>query len=236
MVLSMFTDQIPVIVIDNSPNRVSQLPWQHWSNVIYYHTGYNAGYGEGHNIALKLAPPSDFHLVINPDIILHSETLWKMLCYMNKQPDIALLSPKILNPDGSVQRLNRRTPAVLDLILRHIPDLFVTTGIRRRLRHHEMMDVGYESECDVECMSGAFMLLRRSVFEQIGGFDPRYFMYFEDFDLCKRLQKAGFRTVYYPEVSVTHQWERASSKQINMTFTHIRSMILFFNKFGWHWF
>lgn len=223
------------VVVDNSPTADLEPVATETGSVTYRHAPSNLGYGKGHNLAVQLAPPSDFHLIVNPDIVLSPEALPQMVRYLLHHPDIGLLGPKLLHPDGSIQHLNRRLPTVLDLVLRRLPRRLLTPAMQRRIRHHEMQDVGYEQVYDVACMSGAFMLCRRSAFDLVGGFDQGYFMYFEDFDLCRRLQCAGFRTVYYPFATAVHLWGRASTKEIRMTLVHIQSMMRFFNKWGWRW-
>ncbi|WP_157046224.1 glycosyltransferase family 2 protein [Geotalea uraniireducens] len=98
---------------------------------------------------------------------------------------------------------------------------------------YEMKDIGYEDICDVEFMSGSFMFCRTDALTAVGGFDDRYFMYLEDADLSRKIQQAGYRTVYFPTAKVTHLWERASYKSLQMTWIHIRSAIAYFNKWGW---
>lgn len=222
-------------IIDNSPTPVLQSAVSGIPNTAYHFAGQNLGYGKGHNLGLALSPPSMFHLIVNPDIIVNPGTLEQMLLFMEQHPDIGILAPKLLHDDGSIQYLNRRYPAVLDLVLRHMPTGLLTQRMRRRLHDHEMRTTGYDAVCDVECISGAFMLCKRAAIESAGGFDPEYFMYFEDFDLCCALRKQGVRTVCYPEASVIHRWTRASSKESYMTFVHIQSMLRFFNKWGWKW-
>jgi hypothetical protein len=96
-----------------------------------------------------------------------------------------------------------------------------------------MKDIGYEDICDVEFLSGSFMFCRSDALSTTGGFDDRYFMYLEDADLSRKVQQAGYRTVYYPYATVTHLWERASYKSLKMTWVHIQSAFSYFNKWGW---
>ena len=128
---------------------------------------------------------------------------------------------------------NTRLPSVLTLFLRRFLPKKLKPLFQKRLDYYEMKDMGYDKTYDVPCLSGAFMLFRRSVLEKIGGFDPRYFLYFEDFDLSRKVNSAGYRTVFYPYVSVTHKWERAQHKNIKMAFIFVLSGIRFFNKWGW---
>ncbi len=239
MLLDVLQGLLPSIfttIVDNSPNSALQSVVSGMEMVAYHHAGKNLGYGKGHNLALKLSPPSDFHLIVNPDIIVEPTVVEQILAFMGQHTDIGMVSPVFLHTDGSPQHLNRRGPAVLDLVLRRLPASLLTRHMRQRMSHHKMCDISGVEAYDAECLSGAFMLCRRDVLERAGGFDPRYFMYFEDFDLCRSFRGQGFRTVCYPTVSVEHRWDRASSREIRMTLVHIQSMIIFFNKWGWKWY
>ncbi len=222
-------------ILDNSPTDALKLYFADLP-VKYHFYGSNAGYGRGHNKALGECLESKYHVIINPDIVIAPSTIEKLLCYMNDNPDIGIVSPKVLNEDGSIQYLNKRYPTVFDLFARRFIPKSLHYLIQHRLDRYEMKDVGYEDLCDVECISGCFMFCRTEVLKAVGGFDDRYFMYFEDFDLSRKIQLAGYRTVYYPSATVTHLWERASHKSIKMTWVFIVSMYRYFNKWGWKWF
>ena len=219
-------------VIDNS--QTSEIHTSLVNLPITYHfSGCNLGYGRGHNVAFSQCSASKYHLVLNPDIILAPTTINALASFMNDNPDIGMVCPKVVNPDGTLQHLNKRYPTLLDLFIRRFIPGFIATLFRKRLHRYEMRDKGYDSVCDIESMSGAFMFCRTDVLKKIGGFDPRYFMYFEDFDLTRKFQKFGYRTVYYPDASVIHLWERAAHKKLRMTCVFIINMIKYFNKWGW---
>lgn len=219
-------------VIDNSPTDslktlLADLP------VKYHFYGSNAGYGSGHDLAISKELNSRYHVISNPDIIISPSTIVTLCSFMAEHPDIGMVCPKILNEDGTIQCLNKRYPTVFDLFARRFIPKSLHYLIQTRLDRYEMKDVGYEDICDVECISGCFMFCRTEVLKDVGGFDDRYFMYFEDFDLSRKIQLAGYRTVYYPHASVTHLWERASHKSLKMTWVHVQSAIKYFNKWGW---
>ena len=223
---------VQLIIVDNSPTPALQPVFEDIP-VEYHFYGGNAGYGRGHNWAIQKVQNSKYHLISNPDIIVAPSAIKTLTAFMEQNPDIGMVCPKILNEDGSIQFLNKRYPKVFDLFARRfIPKIFHHL-IQKRLDRFEMKDVGYEDICDVECISGCFMFCRTEVLKSVGGFDDRYFMYFEDFDLSRKIQQAGYRTVYYPQARVTHLWERASHKSMKMTLIHIKSAIKFFNKWGW---
>ena len=222
-------------IVDNSPgdslkSSLLDLPIQ------YHFYGSNAGYGRGNNKALAACADSKYHVIVNPDIVIAPSTIETLTTFMDDSANIGIVCPKILNEDGSIQQLNKRYPTVFDLFARRfIPKSFHYL-IQSRMERYEMKDVGYEDICDVECISGCFMFCRTEVLKAVGGFDDRYFMYFEDFDLSRKIQQVGFRTVYYPNATVTHLWERASHRSIKMTWVFIVSMYRYFSKWGWKWF
>ncbi|RQS70191.1 glycosyltransferase family 2 protein [Burkholderia sp. Bp8963] len=193
----------------------------------------NVGYGRGHNLAIERAA-SRFHLVLNPDIDLDRDALSAALEAFNAEPALGLLTPWIGDDDGHQQFLCRRFPAVLDLFVRG----FLPAGARRlfarRLARYEMQDQinGHDILWDPPIVSGCFMLFRTDVLKQLGGFDPRYFLYFEDYDLSLRSHDVA-RVAYVPSVRVIHHGGGASRKG----FAHIRmfaaSAFKFYNRFGW---
>jgi GT2 family glycosyltransferase len=197
----------------------------------------NVGYGRGHNLAIEQAQ-SDFHLVLNPDIDLEANALVAACTFFSAHDEAGLLAPWIGDESGSQQYLCRRYPAVLDLLARGLlpsalrdSPLFAT-----RLARYEMKDVinGTSVLWDPPIISGCFMLFRTNVLKRLGGFDPRYFLYFEDYDLSLRSHKVT-RVAYVPASRVVHHGGGAARKG----FIHIRmfsvSAFRFFNRFGWRW-
>lgn len=222
-------------IVDNSPTQaihacLADLP------IKYQYSGSNLGYGRGHNRAVFECTVCEYHIVINPDIIIHPSTIETLVDFMNKNIEVGMVAPKVLNEDGSIQHLNKRYPSVFDLFARRFIPKSMHHLFQRRMDRYEMKDSGYQDILDVECVSGCFMLCRTDVLKSVGGFDDRYFMYFEDFDVSRKIQNSGFRTIYYPYATVTHKWERASHKSFKMTWVFIVSMCRYFNKWGWKWF
>ncbi len=157
-----------------------------------------------------------------------------MIQYMEEHKDTVLLAPKVVYPDGNIQYLNKRKPTVLDIILRRIVPNYLSkiNIIKKRMDYYEMRDKDHDSIFNLDIASGCFMLLRRGVFQKANGFDEIYFMYFEDFDLSRKLSKYG-KLVYYPKCKITHHWERGSKKNIYLFASLVRSACLYFNKWGW---
>lgn len=226
--------KVKLTIVDNSPtpalcSAVENLP------LTYHFYGENVGYGRGHNWGIFNSEPSKYHLILNPDIVIAPGTIDGLIHFMDENPDVGMVCPKVFNEDGTIQHLNKRYPTVSDLFLRRFVPASMSGLVEKRLGRYETRDLGYDSVRDVEFMTGCFMFCRTDVLRAVGGFDERYFMYFEDCDLGIKFQQYGARTVYFPEVHVTHQWERASHKSLGMAWVLIANMIRFFNKWGWRW-
>lgn len=192
----------------------------------------NLGYGAGHNLAVQEAK-SSFHAICNPDIVLHEEALSTLVSFMKQYPEAGIVSPRFQFSDGRLQPLNRRYPSVLDLLLRRFAPKKIDFLFKKRLDRYAMLDIGYDDVCDVLFASGAFMFCRTDALKKICGFDPSFFLYFEDVDLSRRMQQEGYRTLYCPWVTVTHGYERGSHKNWHLTFVFIKSAIKYFNKWGY---
>ncbi|MFM0078436.1 glycosyltransferase [Paraburkholderia sediminicola] len=195
----------------------------------------NVGYGRGHNLAIERTV-SHYHLVLNPDIDLDREALTKALDFFDAHADAGLLTPWIGDDQGHVQYLCRRYPTLLDLFVRG----FLPAGVRKlfaqRLARYEMRDLINERDVvwDPPIVSGCFMLFRASVLKKLAGFDARYFLYFEDYDLSLRAHDVA-RVVYTPAVRVLHHGGGAARKGSSHIRMFAASAFKFFNRFGWKW-
>lgn len=227
-----------VIIVDNrSTDRtvsiIQKYSGQH-RNITLIGNAENVGFGRAHNQALA-AVASHYHAIYNPDILVSTDIFSPLVDFMENHPQIGLCCPKFLNPDGTLQHLNRRLPTVLDLFLRRLMPAALKPFFKKRIESYDMQDVGYERSYDVPFVSGAFMFCRTQVLKELGGFDERFFLYFEDADLSLKVQNHGYRTVYFPEVSVTHAWERMAHKSLNGGWMFVQSAYLYFRKWGFKW-
>lgn len=228
-VLKQSALRIHLTVVDNSGVPTDSDRWPA-DLVSYWFAGANLGYGKGHNLAIEAeAGKAPFHLIMNADCRFAPETLSKLYDFMRANPDIGLVMPKILNRDGSVQHLCKLLPTPMDLIVRR----FLPRHFReRRAERYELRFTGYDRQMDVPCLSGCFMFVRSEPLSHVGGFDDRFFLYMEDFDLCRRIGQCS-RTVFNPDVSVTHDYAAGSYRIGRLMMLHIRSAIQYFNKWGW---
>lgn len=195
----------------------------------------NVGFGGGNNVGAANAQ-GKYILILNPDIFVNEDTVQKMVSCMDAHPDIGVLGPKLVYPNDDVQDSCRRHMSFIDLVikrtfLRKIPVL------GRRVSKYVMEDFDHNKVQDVDLLVGACFMIPRHVYEKIGGFDERYFLFMEDFDLCREIRKAGYRVVYYPETSVTHNHKRLSGGSVlrllgrKVFWIHIMSASMYF----WKW-
>lgn len=219
-----------IYLIDNSPRPNGLFKSL---NVHYISTGYNLGYGAGHNVAIRRSVHDaiSYHLVLNPDVwIENEEILQKLFAYMEENPDVGLVMPTIRFPDGQQQYLCKLLASPFDLIGRRFLPFEKLT--RDRNNKYELRFTRYNRIMQVPSLSGCFMFLRTSVLKMTGGFDERFFMYLEDHDLSRRVGQVS-RTMFYPHVSVIHEYKKGSYKNPKLLFYHISSAIKYFNKWGW---
>ena len=200
--------------------------------VTYIYNYSNLGFGAGHNIAINLsqANRSAYHLVMNPDVYFQPKSIETLIELMQARPEIGLVMPKILFPNGETQYLCKLLPTPVDLIgRRFFPFL---PWFKKRNDHYELRFANYNKPMDIPFLSGSFMLIRRKALEDVGIFDERFFLYLEDVDLCRRIY-TKYKTAYCPQAQIYHTYSRASYKKISLLYQHIRSAILYFNKWGW---
>ena len=201
---------------------------------VYVRAGKNLGFGRGHNLALRQLAGVDapYHLVLNPDIAFAPDALSKLTSVMDSHPEVGLVMPKVLYPDGSHQYLCKLLPAPIDLVLRRfLPGPWKSLA-QKRIASYELRTLDSDAPAYVPSLSGCFMFARRSVLDAAGGFDERFFLYMEDVDLCRRMLAVS-RLLYWPGVTVEHVHQMGSYRNRKLMFLHIRSAIQYFNKWGW---
>ncbi len=220
-----------LFIIDNSSNDQLRDFVKNNSRITYIHS-LNLGYGSGHNVAIREAieTGADYHVVLNPDIYWEDDVIGKLYAYMEEHQEVGQIMPKILYPGGETQYLCKLLPTPMDLIGRRFIPL---ATLQKRLDYnYELQWTGYNKIMEVPSLSGCFMFLRCSVLKDTGGFDERYFMYAEDLDLCRRIGEVS-HTIFYPHTSVVHEYEKGSYKNKKLLKYHMKSIIKYFNKWGW---
>lgn len=200
----------------------------------YIFNNANKGFGEGHNRIIKKVAGdpklSEFHLAINADIYFKENTIEKIVEYMKEHEEIGQIGPKITDLEGEFSYTCRLFPTPMNLIFRRF--LPFKKIVDKMDYDYEMRWANFEEIMEVPILSGCFIFSRTAVLKEIGGFDKRYFMYMEDYDLCRKIGQK-YKVVYYPEVNISHEHGKASYKSKKMMMFHIKSAIKYFNKWGW---
>ena len=236
-----------VVLIDNTGTRASAAAVVRLARDIfrdadvtmnYLHGHANIGYGAAHNLVMH-GGNTQYHLVLNPDVELAPDALPIAFRFLGEHAEIGVLVPASRRVDGTREYVCKRYPTVFDLALRGFAPRALRQLFRKRLDHYEMRDLvdrvkGDETISPIPAMSGSFMFVRRKAIEATGGFDPRFFLYFEDFDWSMRLNRVT-RTVYVPAVKIVHHGGGAAKKAPRHIGYFVRSAARFFNKHGWKW-
>lgn len=189
----------------------------------------NRGFGAGHNLAIckAIALGARYHLAVNADVYWQEPVLPRLEKLMDADPEIGLMIPRVLYPDGKLQYVCRLLPSPIDLIAARIPLL-----LRRRLSRYRMEDSGYTRTLNVPFLHGCFMLMRVEALRAVGLFDENFFLYMEDTDLCRRIH-SRYLTLYFPDATIYHAHARASHSNIRMLGIHAASALRYFRKWGW---
>ncbi|MEG2677253.1 MAG: glycosyltransferase family 2 protein [Oscillospiraceae bacterium] len=216
------------IVDNNSLDGSLQRLREEFPQIVAIQKDDNRGFGHGHNAVLDILD-SEYHCVVNPDITFDCDAISALCDYLDKNEDVAIVTPEVQYPGGEIQIIGKRNPTFLALFGRHL--------LKKRLsgivRHYQMLDEDLTKPIDIEFATGCFFVIRTSVFQKMRGFDERFFMYFEDMDITRRARtNEGMRAVYYPYTHVFHEWERASSHRAKFFVILVIGMFKYFGKWG----
>jgi hypothetical protein len=220
-----------IVVVDNASSDGSAQAAQAFApgvSVVANQT--NVGFGRAANQGFQ-ETTGEYVLVLNPDVTVTGGSLASMLRFMDTHQETGLLLPKLLYPDGTVQPSCRTFYTLWVLLLRRTP-LGAIFPNARAAREHLMADWDHARVREVDWGLGAAMLLRRSALAGGAPFDERFFMYFEDVDLCARMKESGWKVVYFPEAALIHCHLRQSAAGWwnRARFEHLRSLIKFVRK------
>lgn len=230
--------QHEIIVVDNnSEDGIGDiLSWQN-PEVVFIQNYKNIGMGAGNNVGFKKAI-GEYVVVMNPDTLAQKNTFVQLYEYMEKNKVVGVVGPKQLNPDKSVQDSCYRWHSIMTPIYRRTP-IGKLSFARKSLDKFLMKDFDKSYTKEVDWLLGSFIFMRGETLKKVGYFDERFFLYFEDTDLCKRFWKNDFKVVYNPEVEIIHNHNRDSAKVIWYKFfssraarQHIVSWLKYLLKWG----
>jgi GT2 family glycosyltransferase len=222
-----------IIVVDNS--SVDNFHWIkiHFPEIKLIHNRVNVGFGVAVNQALAHCH-SKYIILLNPDSMVTAGFFETCAQFLEQNDHIGILGPMILEDDGSIQGSARAFPTPLtSLFGRNSPltKIFPNNSITRS--NILTMRKDLESPMEVDWVSGACMVIRREVMEAVGGFDERFFLYWEDTDLCRRISDAGWKVVYFPGASVIHSVGKSSdTRPVFAKFQFHKSCYRLFDKYA----
>lgn len=203
-------------------------------NLRIVETPKNLGFGQGYNMGIFHAR-GKYILINNPDKKLNTDAVKRMVGRMEMDPTIGILAPKLIHDNASIRLSARAFPHPLDVIIKRT---FLHRFFSGRMRRYLGLNHSPHQERETDWVVGGCFLMRKDLYREIGGFDPRYFLFFEDIDLCRACWKAGKRVLYFPDAVGVDCKRRLSEMNalrmlINKTGrAHIASAVRYFHKWG----
>ena len=219
-----------IIVVDNnSIDGTSDLVKEKFPYINFIKNEQNLGFAAANNRGIKVAKGL-YIFLLNPDTIVHKGAVDRLIGFMDDNPDVGACGPKLLNADGTTQGSVRQFPTFRAALYRHT--IFKVLLIFRKQQHRYMMrHFSYDRQMDVDQVTGAAFMTRKSIVDQIGAMDEQFFMYYEEVDFCYRVNKAGYRIVFTPTAAITHFGGQSSGQiPIENRMMLVKSMLMFFRK------
>ncbi|MCF6775596.1 hypothetical protein L3V83_03300 [Thiotrichales bacterium 19X7-9] len=199
-------------------------------DVIFLGSDKNGGYGYGNNFVMDRLD-SEYHLVVNPDIVFEENTLTEALSFLETHHEVGLLTPAVFDVDGNQQFLCKKNPTLLIQFLRFV---FKQKKVifKKYLENYEYAGYSYDEIIyDIPNCTGCFMLFRTALFKQLEGFDERFFYYMEDSDISRRALEIA-KTAYVPSVKVSHEYQGDAYKNKKLRNQAIKSALKYWRKWG----
>jgi GT2 family glycosyltransferase len=203
---------LETIVVDNaSMDGSAEMVRTEFPAVTVIANDTNVGFGRGNNMALARAR-AEYALLLNPDARLEGQALERLVDTLERQPGAAVVGPLVVAEDGSPQPTRRRFPTVATLFFESTPLQSLLPPDHPWLRRYYVQDRSDTEPQEVDWLVGACLLVRRAALNQVGAFDERFFMYFEETDLCRRFRQAGLSARFEPGATVRHLGGQSSAQ------------------------
>ena len=219
--------EIEIILLDNaSPDDSFEKLQDYFKDKVkYLKSSENNGFASGNNQALKIAR-GKYQLLLNSDTIVRKNTLTAIFDYMEKHKDVGACGCRVLLENGDLDKACKRSfPNIKNSFFRlfHIPT--------KSTDNNYNLDLPDDGVYEIDCLTGAFMFMRKDTLDEVGLLDETFFMYGEDIDLCYRIKKAGWKIVYNGEIEITHLKGASSKKQKSkLIYEFYRAMYIYFKK------
>lgn len=233
-----------IIVIDNNSEdgSVAMIEDDFYESVKLIANDKNLGFPKAVNQGIKASKSKKYILLLNPDITVLKDSLDQMYQYMEENKDTAVLGPKLLNPNGSIQYSCFSQYPSLKTVLYRRTILGKSEHAQKEIKKFLMTNWNHKQESEVAWILGSCMFVRKEAIDKVGLMDERFFMYMEDVDWCRRFWNNNFRVVYCPDFEMVHYYQRASASESSLiksmfnrqTRIHIASALKFFLKYSGH--
>ena len=222
-----------IYLVDNSEQNFSE-HFNFNEGVFYFKTNSNLGFGKGHNISINYSinHKIKYCFVINYDIDFDNYVFVKMLDYIVKCTDVGMVMPKIFNGDNTLQWLPKLQPKPIYIIKRKLFQLTRGVLFKKFVNIYEARDFDYSLNYNFPNLSGCFILLNIDLLKQDALFDERFFLYFEDYDLSRRIA-SKYKTILLGSTFVRHDYQSLANKKFNLLFIFVKSYLQFYIKWGW---
>lgn len=222
--------EFEVFVVDNNSSDGSQvMVREDFPQVRLIVSPENLGFARGNNLALESCR-GRYIIILNPDTELVDNGFKEMALFMEANPSVSVLAPRLIYPDGSLQRSCRNLPTVL---MDFWESLYLNEAFPRSNVFNRYLMGMWEHNCprEVDQPYGACLMIRDEVLKKIGFFDGRFFMYYDEVDLCYRIKMAGGRIYYLPRIEVIHHSNKSSNQDsLKCECYKAKSRLLFFQK------
>ncbi len=201
-----------VIIIDNSEKGpILQSLKEIYPKVQIIYNPTNVGFSKANNQAAKIAR-GEFLFILNPDTILKEQAGNTMFRYIRSNMEIGALGPKVVNFDGSLQYSCRRYPNLWTGLFNRYSIFSRLLPKNRFTNRYLMLDFDHNETLSVDWLSGCCLMIPKSVFEEVNGFDENYFLFNEDVDLCRMVHQTGKKVIYFPEAKIIHKVSTSNRK------------------------
>ncbi|HSS10554.1 MAG TPA: glycosyltransferase family 2 protein [Acidimicrobiales bacterium] len=223
-VASLRADGVAEVVVVDNGSRDDSLATlrQRDADTVWTEADENLGYGRAANLGAR-ACHGRYLLVCNPDVVVRPGTVSALVARLDRDLGAGIVGPRLVNADGTLYPSARTFPSLGDALGHGLLGLFWPGN--RFSRRYKLLDWDHTETRVVDWVSGAFLVVRRDVWDGIDGFDPGYFMYMEDVDLCWRASRAGWQVVYEPSAQVVHlQGLCTDRRPYRMILAHHRSL------------
>lgn len=217
-----------IIVVDNDETKTVHGKLKKKFKKVIYIPNENKGFGQGNNVGVKKSK-GEFLFFLNPDTKIFPNTIDSLVEFLNKNKNTAIVAPLLNDMQGIVyqQGSQELTPLRGIVVLSFINKIFPKNTIAKK---YFLSDWDKKTTKEVDVVPGTAFMIRKNIFEEIAGFDENFFLYFEEFDLCKRVKELGWKIFIYPEAKVFHAWGSSTKHREDIINIFLKSRFYYFKK------